>query len=54
MRTCPQCDTTLTEEQAQGFTIHVCSNCHRRFIFGIETNARYMQMMNEREHQKLT
>lgn len=53
-RTCLNCDTELMNELLEGFEAYTCPNCHRKYIFGIETNARYMQTMNERKHQLLT
>jgi predicted RNA-binding Zn-ribbon protein involved in translation (DUF1610 family) len=54
MKTCLNCDTPLAEEQRLGFIAHICPNCGRGYMFGIETNARYTQALMEREHQKLT
>ena len=53
MKKCLNCDSPLTEEQRLGFTAHICTNCGRGYMFGIETNAKYMQALMEREHQKL-
>lgn len=53
-KTCLNCDTELTNELLEGFEVHTCPNCNRKYAFGIENYGALMRFYNEkRQHQKL-
>lgn len=54
-KTCLNCDTELNGELLEGFEVHTCPNCNRKYAFGIENYGALMRFYNEkRQHQSLT